>query len=386
MIVPQDIIIQAIDNKKHVLENLPQVQKMNDIIDGEVRRLMKQKFPGKTVTDQDIDIAMRIMAAEINTSMKTLASNGKAGRYARQSLVARANNPKGMTVQELEKRVAQCSGFVKMMCGVANNAALMIMMDCLNKIADVRSRESYEERPYSPHPRYKHSVKAAFNNVLNEKRSYRNGLLYPSDDMIRFFNLSDMPDETRKKYGVVTNKQYFEFWEGTGALAYQKSQPLIGSLWNKFRLSMMNHGVKYPEQVAWGCVGAAVLELAVVVWERAMRSTYEALDGVLEMEKVQKIYRPFNIIRISASWRRALSELAPETATYTLDDTEERNVALGVEQLSELWVSAELPFDATIAAVNNFADDIFSTKGHAKKAMRELSEMRDNAIQELLAP
>lgn len=299
-----------------------------------------------------------------------------------RDFVAMAKNPKGMTIGELEHRVAQCSGFVKLMTGVANNAALMIMYDCHNKIADVRDKDSYNDRPWHPHPMYRQRVKHLYMQVFRERDRYRSALKNPRPDATRFFSLSDMPDSARKKYGAVTDAQYFEFWEGTGALAYQKSQPLIGSLWNKFRLSMQAHGVGDADLVAWGCVGAAVLELAVTIWQRSTRSVHDACDGILTMEQIRKIYAPFNIARISTAWRRALTEMTPETSTYDLDDQDERNVALGVEQLEELWVNPELPFDATIQAVEDFSDDIFRTKGYAKKAMRELSEMRNEAVKD----
>jgi len=281
-----------------------------------------------------------------------------------------AMNPSGMTYDELEERASQCAGFVKLMTGVANNAAIGIARDCHDQLRK--------------HPGYKQRVKMLFKNaIINEYKRYRTGLVSPRPDQVRFFDMSDMTSSARKKYGAVTDAQYFEFWEGTGALAYQKSKPLIGSLWNKFRLSMLNLGVPYPEIVAWGLVGAAVLELSVTVWQRTMRSVHDAFDGILSMQTVEKIYHPFCMIRLSAAWQRALKELSPEISTYDLNDVDERNVAIGVEQLTELWISAELPFDSTMQAVEDFKDDIFSTKGYAKKAIRELSEMRNNAVEEL---
>jgi hypothetical protein len=299
------------------------------------------------------------------------------------SPLALCKNPKGITVQQLEQTVAQVAGFVKMMTGVANNAAISIMLHCLNKIADVRSKESYAEEPWHPHPRYKQKVKQLFNQALAEKDHYRRRLMYPGEHGVRFFRVSDMPDEARRKYGVINDKTYFEFWEGTGALAYQKSQPLIGSLWNKFRLSLQHHGVPNAEQVAWGLVGANVLELAVVVWQRAMKSAHEAFEGLLTMDYVEQLYRPFSLHCVSLKWRQALSLMAPEVSTYSLDSLEERNIEMGVQQLMELWISPDLPFDSTIKAVEDFSDDIFSTPGHAKKAMRELADMRNKAVEDL---
>jgi hypothetical protein len=56
---------------------------------------------------------------------------------------------------------------------------------------------------------------------------------------------------------------------------------------------------------------------------------------------------------------------------------------MGVQQLMELWISPDLPFDSTIKAVEDFSDDIFSTPGHAKKAIRELADMRNAAVKDL---
>lgn len=356
----------------------------------EERRSLRKAFinalvlSAKTGEEPDLGTALRAEFGEDTDAPSATATAAvTAVSSAGKPLIAQAANPKGITMQQLEQTVAQVAGFVKMMTGVANNAAISIMLDCLNKIADVRSKESYAEEPWHPHPRYKQRVKQLFNQALQEKDHYRRRLMYPGEHGVRFFRVSDMPDEARRKYGVVSDKTYFEFWEGTGALAYQKSQPLVGSLWNKFRLSLQHHGVPNAEQVAWGLVGANVLELAVVVWQRAMKSAHEAFEGLLSMDYVEQLYRPFSLHCVSLKWRQALSLLAPEVSTYSLDSLEERNIEMGVQQLMELWISPDLPFDSTIQAVEDFSDDIFSTPGHAKKAMRELADMRNKAVEDL---
>lgn len=365
--IPKELALQAIDNLSSVLKRMPEGYGMNNLVNSEIRRSMKIEFPDRKVTDKDITKVLCQLAYD----NKIEKNNCKPqAQIADAPLLSRMRNPKGMTIEEIEYRIAQCIGFVKMMTGVANNAAINIARDCHDKLKE--------------HPRYRQRVKKLFKTaIIDEYKHYQRNLTDPGADMVRFFRLADMPEEARRKYGAVTDAQYFEFWEGTGALAYQKSQPLIGSLRNKFRLSMLNHGVSNADIVAWGLVGAVVLELAVTVWQHAMRSVYKQCDGILTMEQVKKIYAPFSMERLSVAWQRSLIELAPETYDYDLNAQEERNVALGVEQLQELWVSADLPFDATIKAVEDFTDDIFSTKGNAKKTIRELSEMRNDAVREM---
>lgn len=284
--------------------------------------------------------------------------------------------------EQLELDIARCSGFVKMMCGVANNCAIGIVNECRSKIADIRDDDSYKGRPRQPHPGYKHKAKRLFTQFFQEWHQIEMNLLYPSTGETRFFHVADMPEGARKKYGTMTDAEYFEFWKGTGTLAMVKSHPLVTSLQNKFRLSLERHGVKHAQQTAWAMTGDAVLQLAVETWQRTMRSCQEALP-MLELSFIEKLWQPFSPKRPAETWRKALLLLAPECDGYKLDDDEERNIALGLEQLRELWICSDLPFDATIRAVEDYNEDIFRTRDEAKKSMRELAEMRDDARREI---
>lgn len=276
---------------------------------------------------------------------------------------------------ELSNRVARLAGFVKMMTGVANNCAYAVMMDALDNIRK--------------HPRYADkSIKRLFegkpNSVLDFYKRYRNRLRWPRYDEMAFFSVEHLSVGARKKFGdPLTDEQYFEFWEATGNLVYQKSRQWVTSLWNKYRLSLLNHNVQHPEIVAWGLVGQTVLDLSVETYERTMRSTHEAVPE-LTMEFTKKIFSAFSLASVSQAWRKAFLALAPEKSYYNLDDIEATNIAYGVAQLRELWVSPDLPFDATIAAVEDYQDDIFRTAGQAKKSIRELKVMRDEAVQDIV--
>jgi len=284
--------------------------------------------------------------------------------------------------EELERQVSQCSGFVKMMCGVANNCAIQVVNMCRSHIEDIRDKESYKKQPKRPHPGYKHRAKLLFRQFFQEWHKMESALLYPSTGETRFFHVADMPEGARKKYGTMTDAQYFEFWKGTGALAYQKSLPMVTSLHNKFRLSLERHGVKHAQQTAWAMTADAVLQLACETFDRSMRSCHEVLP-YLGLSFVENLWKAFSPKRPAETWRKAMLLMVPECDGYKLDSDEKRNIALGLEQLRELWLSSDLPFDATIAAVEDYDEDIFRTRGEAKKSIRELSEMRNDARREI---
>lgn len=238
------------------------------------------------------------------------------------------------------------------------------------------------------HPRYSDKkIKRLFedkpNSALDFYKRYRNRLRWPMGRDVRFFHIQDMTEEARKKYGSpVTDEQYFEFWEATGSLAYKKSRPLITSLWNKFRLSLLHHDVPHADITAWGLVGSSVLELAVETWDRSMLSVHEAVP-VLPISTLHKIYEVFNMQQVATAWHKACHALAPETQGYFLEEMEEKNIAIGLNQLRELWVSPDLPFDATIAAVEDYQDEIFKSKRQARKSIHDLKKMRMSAIEDI---
>lgn len=157
--------------------------------------------------------------------------------------------------------------------------------------------------------------------------------------------------------------------------------PLVTSLHNKYRKSLDRHGVAESELTAWAMTAYTMLELACDMWRGVMLSCHDAIPEV-EIEVLEGIWRPFQPQRPADSWRKAMLLMTKEVDDYKLDDDEERNIELGIEQLRELWMSVDLPFNSTIAAVEDFDRDIFRTRGEAKKSIRELTEMREEARQD----
>ncbi len=278
-----------------------------------------------------------------------------------------------LDMDELNRQIDGCSGFVKMVCGVANNAAVMVARASCD---EVRGR-GHTNRP---HPRYRFDVRRQFQRFFDSWHEYEMRLLYPPYNKTRFFHVADMPEATRKIYGKMTDVQYFDFWKGTGVLAYQRSEVMLNSLHNKFRLSLEHHDVPYAQQVAWVMVAQSALELAVEIWNMAMRSCREVLPKEVSQKVIDDLWRDFSVRPQADEWYRAMMMLAPEINSYDLDNIEDRNIQLGLEQLRDIWISPDLPFDSTINAVKDFDRDIFRTRGEAKKAIRQLTEERNGAM------
>lgn len=264
---------------------------------------------------------------------------------------------------ELTRKMAKAAGEVKLICGVANNAAWLVVLDGYDQARRCQ--------------RYRQEVKRAFKAAIEAYHDYERRLVYATKN--RMFHVADLSEKTRKIYGDITDRQYYDFWASVGGPAYQKTRPLITSLWNKHRLSLMNHHVKDADKVAWVITAQAALELAEQLYEKAIR---ECVDGYGLPERiVRDVFGQFSLKPVSERWRRALLMLAPDTK-FELEPTEKRNIEMGLTQLCEAWLDPTLLYNSTMESVEDY-DEVFRTKGFQKKALSEIAQVREKTMEEL---
>ena len=188
-----------------------------------------------------------------------------------------------------------------------------------------------------------------------------------------------MSEVTRKKYGDITDRQYYEFWSGIGGAAYTRSRPMVTSLQNKYRLSLMQHGIAMPEMVAWVMTAQACLELAVTMYEKALVNIEEELQ--IPRKVLDFVFGQFSMKEIAKVWKQAMEATEPN-ANYDLGEIEERNIEQGITQLQEAWSATDGLYGATMDSVKDF-DEVFRTKGEMKKAMREIAEAKAEVDRQL---
>lgn len=277
---------------------------------------------------------------------------------------------------ELHRQLSAAASMVKLVMGVANGCAINIMLDCFSEVSGKATDPKTGNRK-PPHPRYKHQVKQAYKHAIDEYHAYEHRLIYATTN--RFFHLDDLTAKYRKIYGDITDAEFFEFWKGTSARAYQVSRPLVTSLWNKYRLSLLNHGIKNAEILAWPMVGQACLTLAVDIFHHAVDDAIQAVP-MLQPHQVRGLFKDFNLHRVREAWTRAL--MMTEDIRYELEPTEQKNIDMGILQLAETWANPDYMYDSVSETLPDFAD-IFRTKGEMKKALRNIEEVRAQTWDEL---
>lgn len=275
-----------------------------------------------------------------------------------------ANNPKGYrNMSEVEVAAGTAASIMKLMCGVGNNATYEFI-----RIADEKLKG---------HPAYKGRVKHLYGKVFKDWRRYEYNLLNATVN--RFFHVDDMPDAIRKQYGDITDRQYFEYWMGLGADVYVKTKPLVTSLTNKFRLSLENHKIPYPEITAWALTGTGLLELACHMFDMAVDSCRDVTG--IRRDILARLFRPLLLRDIANAWNNATDELAPGVRRYCLDEFEAKNIEISYGQIAEQWTNPVNVYDSAYASIT-YNTDVFRSKNAVREALIEINQMKDETVRE----
>lgn len=261
-----------------------------------------------------------------------------------------------LTIEELQRRMAAAAGLIKFICGVANNAAWLVALEALDHARRCRG--------------YRGNVKYRFKQSVAAYHDYERNLIHNKNN--RMFCVADMTPDIRKKYGNITDREYYDFWTATGAQAYTKTKPMITSLWNKYRLSLQSHNVKEAEHLAWVMTATAALELAVNLYKRAIKDIVESYK--LPRHLVEYVFSQFSLEPVRKRWNDAMLSLSPEV-DYTISGMEERNIVHGLEQLQEAWTDTSVLYDSASETVAEY-EEVFRTPGEQKKVMREIAGIK----------
>lgn len=277
----------------------------------------------------------------------------------------------GRELQRLYASVSTAASLVKLVCGVANNAAWLV---CLEAHDRMKGHWRYNVRSSGGH-----TVGWSYLRALKMYQQYERRLLYATEN--RMFCVANMSPEVRRRYGdKLTDQQYYEFWTGLGADAYKRTRPMITSLQNKYRLSLLNHGIRDAELLSWAMVAQACLELAVKMYESSIINT--AKEHHVRRDIMDRIFGQFNLKEIARVWCRALEDTDPAADGYELEKLEERNIEVGIQQLEEAWSNPTTLYKATINSVDDYAE-IFRTKMEAKIAKAEIDAAESKTREEM---
>lgn len=269
-----------------------------------------------------------------------------------------------MEREELISKMSSAASVVKLICGVGNNAAWLVMLKGYDHAKQCR--------------RFHGAVKRGFNRCLEMFHAYERNLVFAQSN--RMFHLADMTPDIRKRYGDITDRDYYDMWAGLGASAYERTKLLLTSLQHKYNKSLESHGVKDATHVAWLLVTAACLDLASQLYDRAINQCITQIG--IPRKIVEHVFKQFSLEQISKRWVESMKAIAPDTVGYELDKVESRNIELGLEDLLRQWMDPNFLYKSTFNTIEDYGE-MFRTKGEHKKALREIAEIQNETNKNL---
>lgn len=261
-------------------------------------------------------------------------------------------------------RIADASSFVKLVDGATNNAAWAACLDAYEYLKPLKKR-------FNRNVKGGGTAGDGYKRAFKALKDYQRNLLYTQNN--RFFHVADMSKETRSFYSEsMTDGDYYEFWTAIGFKAYQDSNSFFTCLVNKLRLAYERGGIADAEAAAWSMGAYMTLSIAAECHGYVVKATVREFGGSLK--EWQHLFKCFDLSHVEKLWGEAHKDMFPELDKLEFTEHEYQNIGVSFNQWAEKLTKGNTLAKSRIATVADFADDIFRTKGCAKKAMRDLAE------------
>lgn len=181
---------------------------------------------------------------------------------------------------------------------------------------------------------FRFGLKRQINRFLAEMDRLRKLLIDPASNGFRMFHLGDLPSATRLRFRKdLTDKEYFEFWENTGMVAFNETHKHFYALQWRYEKPLKERGVKQAKALAWFATACSLLELYTISYEKLIMR-FHALFGHPE-KSLREVYGGFDLTRARDMWIEAMEVLAPDADAVLASCIRERNVELGLQQIIE---------------------------------------------------
>lgn len=256
-------------------------------------------------------------------------------------------------IRELEDRVWKASGMVKALTAMPNNVVFIVLYEAYHKLRR--------------HPSFKQNVKRAFNSAMQYYKDYEKQLYGAMEN--RMFHVDDLVAETRKRYGNITDKDYYDLWQDMGSTGYHLTRPHIDALTHKFQLSLEKRDVPHADILAYVLTASTMLSIAVGFYKSAVELCLTEFK--LPKRIVELLYSQFSLEKVEKAWSKAACGIC--TKAYELEDIETRNIEISIKDISDIFSDEDNMLVAVRNSVENM-EELFRTKGEMKKMLRMISE------------
>ena len=252
-------------------------------------------------------------------------------------------------LKELEDRVWKASGMFKSLLALPNNVAYIMLYNAQDHIRR--------------HPKFRQEAKRAFNQAMDEYRAYEKRLHSATTN--RMFHLADLTDDARKRFGDITDKDYFELWQDMGSRGYELAKPHLLALTHKFRKQLRARGDEHADILCHVLTAQAVIDIAITYYQSAVKLARDEMHVPVQI--IPTLYQQFSLDRVGKALDKSLRLIGGEY--HPLNELEEKDITISIRDISEVWAEQDNILEAMIDTIEN-NEEIFRTKGEMKKLLK----------------
>lgn len=270
-------------------------------------------------------------------------------------------NKRYFTAKEKEaiyRKIYTATGIVKLTMGICINMAWNQMRNALDSAMQ--------------HPKYRHKVKAAFQQAEKAYNDYERTLRYGNNNNPRFFNINDVDANYFKE--DMTSDEYFEFWCNLGAAGYKKCINELNVLKHKYYLILSKRNDKYAHIGSDLLLAISIFEMTKNVFDVTIKEICLAIPELGKDIIMNNIFKPFDISNIIAAWDRAVNTLYPDVHHTELDDVEDANLQIALSALEEKMTDPKWMESVEELTLKDYNDFV----GGKRKANKIIKAIREN--------
>lgn len=249
------------------------------------------------------------------------------------------------------------TSYLKIVFGTINNGIFLGMGDAIDSV-----RKSIPYRHI-----FRHHARAVWQKWNNYERNLLHG-------DVKYFSVQHMTEECRSFYGEnLTDRDYFEYWQGTTSTSYEQVRPFVGALANKYRLLLEANNIDNAKALGNIMAMQSLLMLAGDIFEHCVEQLH--LNYGIRKEDCRGALAPFSLRHVLMAWTTMMNALIPQLKDVHPTPLEQKNIDDSKRQIFDKIDSNDFYFGGPTKAIEQF-DEMFRTKGTMKKAMRTMAEAR----------
>lgn len=220
---------------------------------------------------------------------------------------------------------------------------------------------------------YRHEVKRHVKQYMAEMEKRRKAMIDPPEGRRSFFSVKTLSEKTRARFRAdITDEEYFELWEYTGAVAFNKIHAEIYALQWKYEKALKARNAKKAKIIAWLLTASSIIRMYEVEFIELM-NTFKRTFGYPDIV-LKNFFEPFEPKMQLTLWDKIVECYGSILTPILAECLDERNVEIGLTDIVQKIGRTEETYRLARTAVEE-NPELFRSKKAWREQLAEIDEL-----------